>query len=190
MAGLLSIDRPQCCHQYRGDSDCKDAAYIELGTISRTVATHTKFYIRSELTFSNLTQKCILYTPRVLLPSHSSLSLLFKIALSNISHRTASQQHSAMDMPTTDPKLRHLVANGKFANCTLTPGPYYCDAKYGVYHLSTRNRSQLGLHCILCRCLLHPPRDRAQVSNLVLFVGHPGRYRFGIGRIWRTDLAS
>lgn len=39
-----------------------------------------------------------------------------------------------MDMPTTNPSLRHLTVFGPNANCTLKAGPYYCDPKYGVYH--------------------------------------------------------
>ena len=38
-----------------------------------------------------------------------------------------------MEMPTTNPKLRGLIAYGGDANCTLKAGPDYCDPKYGVY---------------------------------------------------------
>lgn len=37
------------------------------------------------------------------------------------------------DKPLTDPSLRNLSVYGPEANCTLTPGPFYCDPRYSVY---------------------------------------------------------
>jgi len=39
----------------------------------------------------------------------------------------------AMNMPTTGPALRGLVAYGPDSNCTLSAGPDYCLVNYSVY---------------------------------------------------------